>query len=102
MTIGNVANRSLLIRTAAGNEREALLANPDAIEIPADQISSGLVFVAEIGSRMIGFASVLIRSDGDIDLDGLFVEPAEHRRGVGRALVDRCVAFAQKRKARAL
>ena len=72
----------------------ALLANPDAIEIPADQISCGLVFVAEIGSRVVGFASVLIRSDGVIDLDGLFVEPAAHRRGEDRALVDRCAAFA--------
>jgi len=120
MTMDNVANQRLLIRTAVESEREALealqwraslnnpgdrealLANPDAIEIPADQLSSGLVFVAEIGSRMIGFASVLIRSDGDIDLDGLFVEPAEQRRGVGRALVERCATFAQERQAKAL
>jgi GNAT superfamily N-acetyltransferase len=83
-------------------DRDALLANPDAIEIPAEQILRGLVFVAEVGSRTVGFASFLIRPDGDIDLDGLFVDPIEQRRGIGRALVDRAMAFAQAKGATAL
>lgn len=76
-------------------DREALLAHPDAIELPAQQIEDGLVFVAESSGTSVGFAAILPRSDGDTELDALFVEPGVWRRGVGRALVERCSSEAR-------
>lgn len=76
-------------------DREALLAHPDAIELPAQQIEDGLVFVAESSGASVGFAAILSRPDGDTELDALFVEPAVWRNGVGRALVERCASEAR-------
>ena len=71
-------------------DREALLANPDAIELPLEQIVAGGVFVAELAGSIKGFAAILPREDGDSELDALFVEPEAWRQGIGRALVDHC------------
>jgi GNAT superfamily N-acetyltransferase len=68
-------------------DRDALLAHPDAIELPLEQITAGRTIVAENVDELLGFAVVLQRDDGDAELDGLFVEPAQWRRGIGRALV---------------
>ena len=76
--------------------REALLAHPDAIALPAEQIERGEVVVAEIDGRIAGFAAVLDR-DGTAELDGLFVEPDLWRRGIGSALVEEAVHDARHR-----
>jgi GNAT superfamily N-acetyltransferase len=68
-------------------DRDALLAHPDAIELPLEQITEGRTIVAESAGELLGFAVVLQRDDGDAELDGLFVEPAQWRHGIGRALV---------------
>jgi N-acetylglutamate synthase-like GNAT family acetyltransferase len=80
-------------RASLGNpgDREALLAHPDAIELPIEQIRNGQVFVAETGDLVLGFAAILLREDGNVELDGLFVEPELWRRGIGRKLIDHCV-----------
>lgn len=75
-------------------DRDALLANPDAIVLPEGQIVAGQVFVAEIEDERVGFAAVLPRADGETELDGLFTEPGYWGHGVGRILVDRCAAYA--------
>ena len=75
-------------------DREALLAHPDVIELPARRIEDGLVFVAEAAGSVRGFAAILPRADGDSELDALFVEPDAWRNGVGRALVEHCIAEA--------
>lgn len=75
-------------------DRDALLANPDAIVLPEEQIVAGQVFVAETEDGMVGFAAVLPRLDGETELDGLFTEPGFWGHGVGRTLVDRCAAYA--------
>ena len=75
-------------------DRDALLAHPDAIELPLQQIERGGVFVAEIAGAVLGFAAILPRDDGDSELDALFVEPHAWRQGIGRALVDHCVSEA--------
>jgi GNAT superfamily N-acetyltransferase len=75
-------------------DREALLANPDAIELPLDQITDGRTVVAEQAGELLGFAVVLRRDDGDAELDGLFVEPTHWRRGLGRALVEQAERIA--------
>jgi GNAT superfamily N-acetyltransferase len=83
-------------------DREALLANPDAIALPIAQLEAGGVFVAETGSTLLGFAAILPRQDGDSELDALFVEPGAWRQGAGRALVEHCAAAARDAGARAL
>jgi len=77
-------------------DREALLAHPDAIELPLDQITDGRTVVAESAGELLGFAVVLRRDDGDAELDGLFVEPAHWRRGLGRALVEQAERIAAR------
>ena len=75
-------------------DRDALLAHPDAIEIPLEQITDGRTIVAEQDGGIAGFAVVLKRADGEADLDGLFVEPPLWRKGIGRALVEEAAAMA--------
>ena len=76
-------------------DREALLAHPDAIELPLDQIRAGGVFVAEVAGSTLGFAAILPRENADFDLDALFVEPSAWRQGIGRALIEHCAAVAR-------
>ena len=83
--------------TNAG-DRDALLANPDAIELPLEQITAGRVFVAEWNGAIVGFAAVEPRVDGETELDALFVDPNARRRGIGRFLVDHCAVVARARK----
>lgn len=68
---------------ANDTDREALLAHPDAIELPAEQIAREQVFVAEADGDVFGFVALV-----DGDLDGLFVEPQLWGRGIGKALVE--------------
>jgi GNAT superfamily N-acetyltransferase len=75
-------------------DRAALLANPDAIELPLEQITGGRTVVAESDGQLLGFAVVLRRDDGDAELDGLFVEPSYWRHGIGRALVEQAERMA--------
>lgn len=76
-------------------DREALLANPDAIAVPLEQLANGQVFVAESPAGIVGFAALVPRDDGASELDALFVEPDCWRRGIGRALVDYCASVAR-------
>lgn len=75
-------------------DRDALLAHPDAIELPLEQITGGRAVVAESAGQVLGFAVVLPREDGDAELDGLFVEPTYWRHGIGRALVEQAERMA--------
>ena len=76
-------------------DREALLANPEAIELPVQQVETGGVFVAEVAGSVIGFAAILPRDDGNSELDALFVEPEVWRQGIGRALVEHACSAAR-------
>ncbi len=84
------------------SDRAALLAHPEAIHLPSDQIASGNVRVAEAEGRVCGFSAWLLRDDGDFELDGLFVEPDRWRCGIGRALVEDLAAIARASGARNL
>jgi hypothetical protein len=66
---------SLQWRASLANpgDRDALLANPDAIALPTEQIAAGGVFVAERDGVVAGFAALVPRSDGGAELDALFV-----------------------------
>jgi len=83
---------SLQRRASLNNpgDREALLANPDAIELPLDQIAAGQVFVAERDQAIVGFSMVLP------------VEPHLWGHGIGRLLVEHCVIFARAHGSTAL
>src|SRR6185369_15713253 len=83
-------------------DRDALLAHPDAIELPLDQIRAGGVFVAEVAGSTMGFAAILPRENGDFDLDALFVDPSAWRQGIGRALVEHCATAARDMGAESL
>jgi GNAT superfamily N-acetyltransferase len=79
--------------------REALLAHPDAVQLPAGQIRDGHVFVALVETEIVGFCVVLPREDGEAELDGLFVDPGSWRSGVGSALVRQARQVAARRGA---
>jgi GNAT superfamily N-acetyltransferase len=83
-------------------DSEALLANPDAIELPLQQIEIGGVFVAEVAGSVRGFAAILPRADGNSELDALFVEPEAWRQGIGRALVQHACSAAKGKAARSI
>ena len=91
-------------RASLGNpgDRDVLLANPEAISLPIDQIVAGCVFVADCNGVVAGFAAVLPRPDGGAELDALFVEPHLWKQGIGRRLVDYCADVARARAARFL
>ena len=94
----------LTSRWSAGWEeyREALLARPDAIELPLEQIERGRAYVAERRGEVAGFSVVLPRQDGDADLDGLFVEPVMWKRGIGRRLIQEAQCLAASEGAKSL
>ena len=79
--------------------RAELETHPDAIELPTEQITAGLVRVAEQGGVIVGFAVLLECSAGACELDGLFVEPDRMRAGVGRRLVEDAKRIARERGA---
>jgi GNAT superfamily N-acetyltransferase len=94
----------LQLRASLGNagDRDALLAHPDAIALPAEQIANGRVFVSEWRGAIVGFAAVEPGADGESELDALFVDPNMQRRGIGRALIEHCGEFARRQGSRAL
>ena len=51
------ALEALQLRASLSNpgDREALLANPDAIDVPIEQIAAGQVFVADVTGSLGGF-----------------------------------------------
>jgi N-acetylglutamate synthase-like GNAT family acetyltransferase len=79
--------------------RAQLEAHPDAIELPAELITAGLVRVAERDGAVVGFAVLLDRRGDACELDGLFVEPERMRTGVGRQLVEDAKRLARERGA---
>ena len=92
---------SLQRRASRSNpgDRNAILANPDAIALPMEQIAAGCVFVAEVDGGVAGFAAVAPRPDDGAELDALFVEPHLWKRGIGRLLVDHVAEVARTRAA---
>ena len=60
------------------------------------------MFVSEWQGTIVGFAAVEPRTDGDSELDALFVDPHMQRLGIGRALVEHCAEFARRQGSVAL
>jgi GNAT superfamily N-acetyltransferase len=101
ITLARAAERDALEalqrRASLMNEadRAALLAHPDAIDLPLEQVAGGRVMVARNGAAILGFAVLLRGTDDAAELDGLFVEPSAWRSGIGRALVEAACARAR-------
>ena len=98
------ALEGIQLRASLSNagDREAILAHPDAIDLPDEQIAAGDVFVLVLNGSIAGFAALESKPDGDAELDGLFVEPGLRRHGVGRSLVERCARVALAKGSRAI
>ena len=58
--------------------------------------------MAELGGARVGFSAIEPRSDGETELDALFVDPNARRRGVGRLMVEYCAGAARQRGSKAL
>ncbi len=84
------------------DDRELILARPELVDLPLSQIEAGQVFVAERDETLLGFSAVLDREDGDVELDGLFVDPDRWQGGVGRALVEAACAYGRVRSAKCM
>ena len=85
----------LLASLMNAGDRKDLLANPDAIDLPPDQIADGNVHVCEDDGRIVGFVVVLPRADGQAELDGLFVRPEVWGEGYGRVLLEHGAVLAK-------
>lgn len=67
--------------------RKDLLDHPEAIDVDPEMIARNQVFVAEDAGRIVGFATIIPREGDDAELEGIFVEPSEWRKGIGTALL---------------
>jgi GNAT superfamily N-acetyltransferase len=67
--------------------RQRLLDDPGLVDLDEEMLANNEVIVAEIGRRIVGFATIVADEGNDAELEGLFVEPTEWRRGIGTALV---------------
>lgn len=85
---------------AYGDLVEELRDLPDAREVPAAHLPH--VFLAEAGGAVLGFATVLPKTDEEAELEDIFVDPQGWRSGVGRALMDEAARRTQALGAGAL
>ena len=69
--------------------RQQLLDDPDIIDLDEEMLANNEVFVAESAGRIVGFATIIAHDGNDAELEGLFVEPDQWRKGIGLALVRR-------------
>jgi ribosomal protein S18 acetylase RimI-like enzyme len=72
-----------------------------------DLVESGNVLVAEVGGAVVGYvgvrAATTLPSNAHVQqIQGLLVDPAYRRRGVGRSLVEAAIELARSRRARKL
>ena len=65
-----------------------VIANPDAVEVPIEQLGAATGCVAEVDGSIAGFVIVILRADGEAELDALFVAPGLQRGGIGRRLIE--------------
>lgn len=67
--------------------RDYFIEHPEIIDLDPEMIARNEVFVAEIGDRIVGFATIVAHEGNDAELEGIFVEPSEWRKGIGTALL---------------
>jgi ribosomal protein S18 acetylase RimI-like enzyme len=67
--------------------RNQLLAHPEVIHLPLNDVTERRTRAAILGQRLAGFSVVHTVDDASCELDGLFVDPDLMGRGIGRELV---------------
>ena len=90
-----VAINDVFRRASLSNEgdRALLLAHPEVLELTEAELAAGRTRVAVIDGRIVGFARVTAHP-GWLELDDLFVDPDQMRRGIARDLVLDAAAIA--------
>ncbi len=86
-------------RASLSNEgdRQALLANLVALELPAGNVIDGRTRLAmTCDGTVSGFATAIPHTDSALELEDLFVDPAHRRRGIARALLADLAASAHR------
>ena len=73
----------------SGDVLQRLIEEPEIIEMNFDELmlANNEIIVAEIGTRIVGFATMIAHEGNDAELEGIFVEPELWRQGIGTALV---------------
>jgi len=79
--------RRASLAAATGDVLQQLLERPDRIDLDEEILANNEVIVAERGTRILGFATIVAHDGNDAELEGLFVDPVHWRQGIGRALV---------------
>ncbi len=67
------------------------------LTISEDQCKAGLVMVAACSDRVVGFSAVRPVDRQTVELDGLYVDPPQIGRGVGRALTEHAANWARNK-----
>jgi GNAT superfamily N-acetyltransferase len=79
--------RRASLASETGEVRQMLIDDPSIIDLDEEMLANNEVFVAENGNRIVGFATIIAHEGNDAELEGLFVEPSEWRRGIATKLV---------------
>ena len=87
--------RRASLASETGAVRQMLLEDPGIIDLDEEMLANNEVFVAEIGDRIVGFATIIAHEGNDAELEGLFVEPTEWRKGIATQLVHAIVREAR-------
>jgi GNAT superfamily N-acetyltransferase len=75
---------------ASPGSRESPLAHSRLGDVLGEQILAGQVMLAERGAKLLGFAAIRARLDGNCEIDALFVERDRWRIAVATLLVGHC------------
>ena len=79
--------RRASLASETGDVRQMLIDDPGIIDLDEEMLANNEVFVAETGDRIVGFATIMAHEGNDAELEGLFVEPADWRKGIATQLV---------------
>lgn len=79
--------RRASLASETGEVRQMLIDDPGIIDLDEEMLANNEVMVAEIGDRIVGFATIIAHEGDDAELEGLFVEPTEWRKGIATQLV---------------
>jgi len=97
------AARSVYRRASLSNtgDRDNLLAHPEYLILGPEGLAEGRTHVAEEDGSVVGFAT-WADTPGTIELEDLFVDPDQMRRGIATALVSRIAEVVRARGAKRL
>ncbi|GAA4608385.1 GNAT superfamily N-acetyltransferase [Actinoplanes octamycinicus] len=73
-----------------------LLARPEFLVFAGDGVADGRTLVAVLDGKVVGFATVAPGEDDGPELEDLFVDPDQRRRGIARLLVERLAGTARE------